>query len=100
MSLETLTALAVLDFVRDWIWAPFITIILSAIGLHIKADRDARKQHLEDVKELHERINEEHLRVEDHYVTKETLLSAIKQIDKIAEDVKHIRQCEDKRNGK
>ena len=100
MNLETLTSLAILDIIKDYVIGPLFAILLSAVGFHIKADRDARKQHQEDIKNIHERINEEHLRVEDKYVRKETLLSAIEQIKTVAEDVKYIRRETDKYNEK
>ena len=74
-----------LKLVVDWIWVPLVTIITTAVGFHIKAEREARQK-------IYERIEVEHLRVEDNYVRKDTLATLITQIETIAEDVKHIRR--------
>ena len=84
------------ELIKDWIWVPLTTLVLSAIGWHIKSDREERKERRAEIKELHERINKEHLRVEDKYVGKDTLKIIIKQIEAIAKDVKHIRESGDK----
>lgn len=73
------------ELIKDWIWLPLVTIITSAVGFHIKAEREARQK-------IYERIEEEHLRVEDNYVRKDTLEALIKQIESIAENVEYIRR--------
>ena len=73
------------ELIKDWIWVPLVTILTSAIGWHIKAEREARQK-------IYERIEAEHLRVEDKYVRKDTLTALVQQIESIAEDVKYIRR--------
>ena len=65
--------------------------------MHIKSDRDARRQHYQDVEKIYTRITEEHKRVEDNYVRKDALEPLIKQIETIADDVNHIRRNGDKK---
>ena len=96
MDLSTITSLAVLDIFKNYIWIPLLTILMSAVGLHIKADRSARKEHQDDIKEIHERITKEHTRVEDHYVRKDALEPLVRQIEAIAADVEYIRRKGDK----
>ena len=86
-----ISAIILFDFVKEWVWLPLITIVTSAIGFHIKAEREARK-------DIYERIEEEHLRVEDNYVRKDTFKALVKQIETIAEDVKYIRRNGAKNN--
>lgn len=73
------------ELIKDWIWVPLVTVITTAVGFHLKAEREARQN-------IYERIQKEHLRVEDTYVRKDTLATLVKQIESIAEDVKYIRR--------
>ena len=73
------------ELIKDWIWLPLVTVITSALGFHIKAEREARQK-------IYERIEDEHLRVEDNYVRKDTLEALVKQIESIAENVEYIRR--------
>lgn len=90
---------AILEAIKEWFWAPLCAFFLSAIGWHIKADREARHQLEKDVREIYEKIDEKSTHVENNFVRKDALHSLTKQVHIIAEDIKWMARQQGKKDN-
>ena len=82
----------IFDIIKDWIWVPFVTLVTTAAGWHIKEDREARSQHREDIEDLHKRIERERDRNDHTFVGKDEFAQFMRRMESIADDVKYIRR--------
>lgn len=76
---------ASLELVRQWLWAPFVTILVSAVGFHLKAERENRKA-------VYQAIKDEHKYVEDNYVRQDTFKLIREDISEVKEELKLFRR--------
>ncbi len=70
-----------LDLVREYLWTPLVLLVCSAVGLHIKWQREERLAQNKQIQVLHARITNECTTKADHAKTEKTL-------DEIKDNVK------------
>lgn len=75
----------IIELIRQWFWIPFITVLCSAVGFHLKTERENRKA-------MYKAIKDEHKYVEDNYVRKDTLEHIQTDIGEVKEELKHLRR--------
>lgn len=80
----------VIDLVGKWLWLPFVTVVTSAIGFHLKADRENRKDFYKAIKEVNNKVNTEHSYVEENYVRQDTFEIIREDIGEVKEELKRL----------
>ena len=79
-----------LHLIKDWIWIPLVTVVTSAVGMHLKVQRDCRKDLYEKIKETNDLIQKEHRHVEENYVRQGTFEIIREDIGEVKEELKRL----------